>query len=418
MTISNFETFEKELFEKLRKNSKKSLKIIDKNEKLIDNYFNGSNPTYVKKFVNDFNDVVLDKKVKKYDIFESVLKHKLFTNVLAQFRESDVLIRACKDVKKYHEFYEAADFREICNKDVVEWLLTMGINFGVQDENGATALMYAAKTLKLQFAVKKMMNGKHIYLLDNKGNSVLFYAADNFFSLEKFLKYKDIFDGNHLNNDNENIYTYCCRYRKVINIDFLKLLDKFVSPNKPIDPNVTNREGMTAAMYLTVQVKYKILEYFVKNYNIDPNGINKFGNTLVSVLIKKYYNYVNETIQREEGFPTYSMGYKSYCLTFQDLVKLGCDFNRPIDEEGNNVATILLKLHDEHILQYLMTEGGVEVIVDEKNKQSKTFTEIDSANPIIKTNLKKVNMWTKEVMNPKGTINTQLTGLIMMGLFK
>eukprot|EP00833_Pecoramyces_ruminatium_P004181 jgi/Orpsp1_1/1178213/evm.model.c7180000064451.1 len=106
MTISEFENFEKELLKQLRKDSKKCLKVIEKNSKLVENYLNGDDLTTIKKFVNDFNDVVLDREVKKYKLFEAVLNHNLFTKVLAQFRESDVLIRACKDIKRYYKNYD------------------------------------------------------------------------------------------------------------------------------------------------------------------------------------------------------------------------------------------------------------------------------------------------------------------------
>jgi len=154
MTISEFETFEKELLKQLRKDSKKSLKVIDKNSKLVENYLNGDDLTTVNKFVNDFNSLVLDRNVKKYRYFEAVLKHRLFTKVLAQFRVSDVLIRACKDVKRYYLNYDFQDFNESCNTKVIEWLLTMDINYAVQDEDGMTALMYAVKATKLGFLIK------------------------------------------------------------------------------------------------------------------------------------------------------------------------------------------------------------------------------------------------------------------------
>jgi len=413
MTVSTFETFEKDLFEKLRKNSKGYLKIIEENEKLIDNYLNGNDQSYVQQFVNNFNDVVLDRKIKKYKLFEAVLNHKLFTNVLAQFRQSDVLIRACKDLAKHRVFVEREDYDESVNKNVVEWLLTMNINYGVQDELGMTALMYAVKPVKLHFAVKKMMSGKHIYLLDNNGNNVLFHSADNFFTLEKFLKYKDVYDGNHLNNDNENILSYCSRNRKITNIEFLKMLGEFHCT----EPNITNREGKTAAMYLTEYIRYKELDYFVKNYKIDPNAVNKFGNSLVSVLSKKYYQYISKIIQEDkEGFGTYLIGVKRYVLTFRTLADLGCNFNIPIDENGNTVAMVLSKLHDVHISSYLLDKGCMEYLVENKTNKDNTYLEINENNPVVNKNHKSISKWTKEAICPSGTLNTETLGLIMLGI--
>jgi len=410
MTVSEFETFENELLAKLKKESKKCLKIIEKNEKLIDNYLNGSDLTYVKKFVNDFNDVVLDKKIKKYKLFEAVLNHKLFTNVLTQFRESDVLIRACKDVKRYYASYEFEDHRESINKNVIEWLLTMNINYGVKDELGMTALMYAVKSVKLDFAVKKMMNGKHIYLLDNDGNNVLFHATENFFTLEKFVKYKDVYDGNHLNNNNENLLLHCSKNKRITSLDYLVKLNEFNCS----EPNLTDNEGKTAAMYLVERGRYKEIQSYVNYYKIDPNYVSKFGHSLVSVLIQRYYLFYTNRIVEKEGFGLNLKGFKRYALTFEALKKMGCNFNIPVDEDGTTVDMILSKLHDELLFGYLFIDSDYIINVKTDNKK---YKEIDLSDPIIKNNHKSIQMWLREALNPEGTINTQRAGLIMLGLF-
>jgi len=408
MTVSDFETFEKKLFSKLKKNSKKSLDIIKKNEKLLEHCLYNINN--VNKFVKDFNDVVLDVKVKKYKLFEEVLNHKLFEKVLDQFRESDVLIRACKSIKRYYQSYEFEDHSERGNFKVIKWLLTMGINYGVQDEKGMTALMYAVKFVKLDFAIEKMMHGKHTNLLDKNGNSVLFHAAENFFSLEKFVQYKDLFNPNHLNNDNENFLLYCSRYGKITSPEFLALLSKFDCDA----PNITNSKGKTATMYLLEHGRYKEIPGFVKQYNIDPNYVNKFGNSLVSILIKKYYNFYMKTVGVKEGFGLNMNDFKRYALSFITLADLGCDFKIPVDEDGTSVTMILAKLHDEITPKYLLNRGCVDYLVNEKTGNN--YQEVDETNPLIKKNVKTINMWLKETLDPKGTINTRLAGLVMYGL--
>jgi len=407
MTVSELETFEKELFAKLRKNSKKSLNIIEKNEKLVDNYLNGSNTEAIKKFVNGFNDVFLDKSVKKYKLFEAVLNHKLFTKVLAQFRESDVLIRACKDVKRYYSSYEFEDYDEIVNKKVVEWLLTMNINYAVQDEKGMTALMYAVKTVKLYFAVKVMMTEKSMYLLDNDGNNVLFHAADNYSSLKEFIKYKDSYNIDHVNNNNENLYCYCSRKDKITSQKYLDTLKEY----KCAQPNLANNDGKTAAMYLIFYAKYKELISFVKYYQIDPNYVSKKGHSLVSSLIQRYYTFYTKKIVQKEGFGLNLTGFKKFSLIFEALKNMGCDFSISVDENGTTVPMILSKLHDEVTHNYLF---GNEPIVNVKTDIK--YEEIDVSDPNVAKNLKSIQMWINEALNPKGMINTQTAGLMLMGL--
>jgi len=88
------------------------------------------------------------------------------------------LINLKLDPNSYNEYF---------NKKLIKWLLTMNINYGVQDELGRTALMYAVKYKDEYFAVEKMIHGKHINLLDKNGNSVLFHACEAYFTLEEFL---------------------------------------------------------------------------------------------------------------------------------------------------------------------------------------------------------------------------------------
>ncbi|OUM66890.1 hypothetical protein PIROE2DRAFT_5751, partial [Piromyces sp. E2] len=332
MTISSYDSFETEFFVKLRKESKKCLKIIDENQKLIEFNLCEKDLYQVRKFVSTFNDIVLDKGIEKYKLFNEVLKHPLLSTVLAQFRESDVLVRACKNG----------------NVNAVKWLLTMNINYGVQDEFGATALMYAAKCSILDFAIKEIMdtNGKHIHLVDKEGNSVIFYAAENYITFSEIIKYKDKFDFNALNNRNENLILYCSRNRKISSaraIDFLNLLYKY--NNNGI--NFENDNGKTAAMYLAEGFRYRELYYFVKKFKVDPNFKSKLGNTLTSVFIKKYYQiYMNRIIEKE-GFCLNNQLFKKAIATLDCLCNIGCDVNVPIDEDGTTMLMICSKLHDD-----------------------------------------------------------------------
>jgi ankyrin repeat protein len=409
MAMNNFETFEKDLLTYLIKDSKKCIETINNNSKLIEGHLSTRDSAQVKAFVNNFNNAVLNPKVKKYKLFEKVLEHELFATVLAQFRESDVLIKA---IKQY-------------NENAIKWLLDMNINFGAQDENGMTALMHAVKNdnyLNDKFYKKLVKtiiktNGKHIQFTDNEGNTALFHAIlakENFENIKNFMKYKDNFDCNHINNKNENILLYACRHSRLVSPDYFALLKKYVTPS--VDPNITNDEGKTPAMYLAQRRKYKGLKYYIKEYNIDPNYKSKFGCTLVSEFIKSYYKFYSENIVEDsESVGLNLRPLKQNALTLMALIDLGCDLKSPVDEEGNTVTSILVKMKDELSIKYLLEKGIIDIAIDNKNIQSKKYPEIDISNPSVQKNMKSFSKWLTEVYFPSGTINTHTIGVLFGG---
>ncbi|ORX87194.1 hypothetical protein BCR32DRAFT_324556 [Anaeromyces robustus] len=410
MTNSDFENFKNELFNKLRKESKDCPIIIERNRKLIDNYLYNKDLPQVKEFVNGFNDIVLDNKIKKYDLFGDVLYDRSFDSILACFRESDVLVRICKQ-----EYEKAAKWKitKLENKKVIDWLLTMNINYGAKNESGMTALMYAVRHGILEFVVEKIMstNGKHINFVNNKGNNALFFASLDRKNLKRFMKYKDYFDVNHVNNNNENVILFTCRFGEMVTEEHLLMLKELNCSN----PNIINNNGVTAAMYLVKRCKYQQLKSFVQTYNIDPNYKNKFDNSLISVFIQEYYNQFKETIGKTEGFGLNMTTIKGFALTLQELIDLGCDFHTPVDEDGNTITTILSKMKDDTTIQYLLENNCVEYAIDNKHDQSNKYSEIDTSNPTIKTNFESVNKWLKEVYYTKGKINTDVAGILLHG---
>ncbi|KAG4105096.1 ankyrin [Neocallimastix lanati (nom. inval.)] len=150
--------------------------------------------------------------------------------------KSDVLIRACKKV----------------NKKAVEWLLTMNIDPTIQDENGMTALMHSAEHVSTDFAVTNMV--------DNNGNNALFHATSLL---------KSRVNVNHLINDG-------------------KKSDEILVKEKNTDLNCINCVGMTPAMHLVKNARYREVESLVKSGKVNPDYVNKFGNSLVSVVTKNY----------------------------------------------------------------------------------------------------------------------------------
>ncbi|ORX76321.1 hypothetical protein BCR32DRAFT_296322 [Anaeromyces robustus] len=410
MTNSDYETFKEKLFKYLRKESKKSLKVIEDNRKLIEYYLYNKDLPQVKAFVDEFNDIVLDQNIKKYKIFESVLKDRSFDGVLARFRESDVLVRICK-----LEYEKAEGWRitSLDNKKVIDWLLTMNINYGAKDKSGMTALMYAVRHEILDFIVKKIMstNGKHINFVNNKGNNALFFASLNENNLKRFLKYKDYFNPNHLNNNNENIILFVCRFGELFSNKHLSLISELNCSY----PNITNNDGLTAAMYLVKRNKHKSIKFFVENFNIDPNYRNKFGNNLVSVLIQTYYNHFIKCIDETEGFGLNFKPIKRFAFTLQRLIEIGCDLHTPVDEYGNTIDIILNKIKDETTIQYLLENNCIDYAIENNHDNSIKYCEVDITNPIIQTNFESVNKWLSEVYYPEGTINTHVIGVLLHG---
>ncbi|OUM64608.1 hypothetical protein PIROE2DRAFT_8523 [Piromyces sp. E2] len=392
MTISNFEDFENNFFDKLKKESKKSIKCINENRKLIEYNLNEKDLYQVRQFVKKFNDIVLNKAIEKYKLFEEILNHELFTAVLAQFRKSDVLIRACK----------------IVNVNAVKWLLTMNIDLEVQDDEcGATALMYAAKCTMLDFALKKMMgiNGKHIYLLDNEGSNVVFYAAENLLTFQEFLHYtkKYHFDFNYINKRNENLILYCSRNRKISSQRSRAFIDLLLKYNTE-DHNIVNDSGKTAAMYLAEGFRYNELLYYVKKYNIDPNFKTKQGNTIASVFIKKYYElYVNRI--SDKIFGVYNQIFKKAIITLDCICKLGCDINAPIDEDGTTMLMICSKLHDDVSYKRLVENGAKEndIVIQSKASEKEKYSGVDITNSQIRENIKVSQDWMKTILEDKNS---------------
>ena len=61
-----------------------------------------------------------------------------------------------------------------------------------------------------------------------------------------------------------------------------------------LEPNLVNSTVRTAAMYLVEHGRYFQLKDFVSKYHINVNFKNIYGETLVSVLLEKYYSEYND----------------------------------------------------------------------------------------------------------------------------
>jgi len=57
---------------------------------------NTEKPILIKSLVDSINDIIINKYLN-FEFIENVLKYPSMKDVLVQFRESDVFIRACKN---------------------------------------------------------------------------------------------------------------------------------------------------------------------------------------------------------------------------------------------------------------------------------------------------------------------------------
>jgi len=245
---------------------------------------------------------------------------KLFFNLLEAFRNSDVLIRACR----------------IRNKCALKWLLTMNINSCVQDEYGMTALMYAVQDPKLSFVVKHLISDHDcLNISDNNGETALFHAVHNMSSFKELLNTN--ININHLNYNNENILIYCCKNQILKPIKYLvKIAD--------LDINAFDIQEKTAAMYLAENGEYKGIRYLGKR-NCRLNFINQYNESALSLLLKNLYTEKNEDICDK------------YYHTIVEFVELGCNFNIPVDYDGNTAIMVFIIVKDYTSLQYVLKHG-------------------------------------------------------------
>jgi len=236
----NQEELELKILNYIKDNNEECINCINNNKKIIQEYYNEyDNSLAVKKFVDKLKDVIMN--LTKFKLMDKVLSHPAFKDIYKEFKESDILIRACQNAN---------------NKKLVEWLLTKNIDLYVQDIEGKTALMHAAEHYQMLFAVEKLIEGSddHIHITDNNGNTALFYGNRDV--LIRMLKAK--FDLNHINNDNENIFLYCCKADKFKLFDLLLNLD--------INFNLVNNVGKTGAMYLVEHNRFlQLRDLIAKN---------------------------------------------------------------------------------------------------------------------------------------------------------
>jgi len=335
----NFEIFETEFLINLKNKNNKCFNLIDNNRNLIRAHLDDSgNQKTIDRFVSEINTIVLKTK-NNFSFIKKVLSHIAFINVLSRFRNSDILIQACKSG----------------NISAVKWLLEMNINPFVQDENSMTALMYAAKDVSLLFVVKHfILNEDCLNIVDKKGENALFYSLYNSKALAELVKSK--ININQLNTYNETALIYCCK-----NELYAPLL--ILLTNESIDVNYVDDNGKSAAMYLAEKGRYLELKALSKR-QCHYDFINMKLESALSLLLKNMYELGDKTNL-----------YSNYIRTLMALIDLKCNLNIPVDDDENTAIMVFIIVKDFNTLNYVL-KNGKDIDLSRKNRYGENASSL------------------------------------------
>jgi len=218
--------------------------------------------------------------------------------------------------------------------------MNMNINPCVQDDDGATALMYAAKNPDLINVVNYLCNKPNcINMVDKKLETALFYAVRNIPAFRALIN--SSINVNSLNIDNDSVLTYCCKYRIY---DCFKTL----SVVKSLDYNIFNNDDMTAALYLIRDENSEDLKNII-NKNMNFYYMNKDNISPITLLFKKYDKYykngeIDNIVQ--------------LCKIIKLLVDNGISLNVSIDENGNTPLMYLMMVEDWCSVLYIILHSN------------------------------------------------------------
>ncbi|ORX46861.1 ankyrin [Piromyces finnis] len=345
----DYEKFQLELLNQLSSENNECIEFIEKNkETIIKNFGEKADIKKIYNFTNKINDIIVSDKLNlNYELIEDVLKHPYFNNVLKIFRNSDVLVRACR----------------VKNERAGKWLIGMNINPYIQDENGVTALMYATQNCILSILNQYSNDNKCLTLVDKNGENALFYFVRSpvFYGEERQNQWllNPIIDINHKNNNGETLLIYCAKN------DILKPINKYILKNPSIDVNIVDNEGKTAIMYLTERGRH--LEIFnLRNKNCNYDYKNSKNQSALSILIKKMYS---------EPDDLYKDNYYNYVQIMADFIRYQCDFNCSVDINDNTPFMILLLANDMQTAEFCIRRIG-KLDLSVKNKYEENATSL------------------------------------------
>jgi len=306
----SFSEIEDSSDEKISSPNKITKIYLDKKENLKD----------IKNFVKTLNEIIIQKD--KFDLIEKVLLHPSFQFILNEIRESEVLINACKKE----------------NIEAIQWLITMNINFSIQDKNGMTALMYAAENPKLLFLVQYIIlnHSECVNITDNNDENALFHAINNIDSFKIILN-SDI-NFNHINLNKETVLILCCKKDLMDQVRALALTSM-------VNTNIIDNEGRTGPMYLVKNGRYHEFQ-LLTGCDIDLDYRNEKNETILSTLIQCIYK-PKEELKKDYIIP--------YFKIIMILVQMDCDFNITIDEEGNTPLMFFIMIENIYTVHYIVT---------------------------------------------------------------
>lgn len=260
----DFEKFKSVFFSKLKGGSKDCIAIIERNYKLVEAYLSGNeNVKTINQFINSFNEIILENKKFKYSLTEKIFKIPCMKSVSEFFRESDILIQACKTN----------------NINAIKWLMTMNINLLKQDDDGMTALMHAVKRYHQLFFVKKYTeevlssfskndDDDPLNIKDRNGENVLFHAIKNTEAFKFLVGCIPALDVNCVEySNNETVLIRCAKSDRV---NFISL----ILERPDVDINIVDSKGWPISFYLAkkglchhfIDLDKKQCNYFYENH--------------------------------------------------------------------------------------------------------------------------------------------------------
>jgi len=302
-----YSELKEKLLNDLKKGERSCIKFIEDNKGII--LENLKNLNNVNELVDELNDIIIGSK--SFTLIENVLKLSEFALLTSEFKQSNVLIKACQSG----------------NSKAVIWLIkNMKVNLNVRDEFGRTALMYAVQRDLDSSALQLLLNegSDYVNLVDNNRNSALLYSVE------------------------KSCYP-----------SLLEIPDINVSQE--------NNEGKTLSILLVENNLSNELQALHDKFpNLDINYKNRKGETLVTVYLKKYYEHLHD-----EKSKNYLL-YKEIAKTLKVLVNLGCNFNIVIDGDGNTPMMFFFFVEDYASANYVhnlnLNKPDLNIDLSFKNK--------------------------------------------------
>ncbi|OUM62609.1 hypothetical protein PIROE2DRAFT_61763 [Piromyces sp. E2] len=348
----DYESFELKFFKQLKDSKKECISLVEKNKKLVE--ANLENLETVDKFVTSLNTIIIETEKLKYSIIEKLFNLSFLKRVEDTFKESDVLIQACK----------------VNNVKAIKWLMSMNINLRKQDKDGMTALMYSVKKSSQLFVVKEYISQykDSLNLKDNNGETALFHAVYNIEAFKCLVNTPTV-DVNYKDyNDQDTILIRCIKLSRFSCIDIL-------FERSDIDVNSVDKRGWPISFYFAEQGfanEFELLSKKNCNYNYVNNIVPSYDEAIKSTSDSKgnqprakkenILTIIMNKLYKSDGYEKIISKLENYYRMLIYLMKIGYDFNTIVDEAGNTAVMESLIANDVFTALYIIYndqgEGG------------------------------------------------------------